>query len=110
MGYDTVNFLNGLAGFIAALSLVDVLEWGGSLVGLLGAFLLATKSRLSRYGWVAFLVANIVMIVFAYAISRHGLLIQQLGFMGTSLYGMKGAGFFSLWTENANGISVLKNR
>jgi len=73
--------------------MVDFLEWAGSLSGLVGAFLLATHSRVSRYGWLAFLIANIAMIGFALGIHRYGLLLQQLGFMGTSLLGIYRAGF-----------------
>ena len=73
--------------------IVDVLEWTGSLSGLLGAFLLATHSRVSRYGWLAFLSANVAMIGFAFGIGRYGLLVQQIGFMATSLLGIYRAGF-----------------
>ncbi|MRD49355.1 hypothetical protein GHT07_18930 [Caenimonas koreensis DSM 17982] len=70
------------------------LEWTGSLLGLVGAYLLATHSRVSRYGWIAFLAANVAMMVFALGIDRYGLLVQQAGFMGTSLLGLHRAG---LW-------------
>ena len=63
-------------------------EWIGSGLGLGGAFLLATNSRLSRYGWLAFLGANIAMIVFAVGIDAYGLLVQQLGFTATSCLGL----------------------
>ena len=43
-------------------SMLTAFEWGGALLGLLGAFLLATHSRVSRYGWLAFLAANMAMI------------------------------------------------
>ena len=73
--------------------MIDVFEWAGSLAGLLGAFLLATHSRVSRYGWVAFLFANLAMIAFALGIERYGLLVQQLGFLATSLLGLLRSGF-----------------
>lgn len=73
--------------------MIDFLEWAGSLSGLLGAFLLATHTRVSRYGWLAFLAANVTMIGFALGIGRYGLLVQQLGFMATSLLGIYRAGF-----------------
>jgi hypothetical protein len=47
---------------------------------LLGAFLLATHSPNSRYGWLAFLGAKVAMTAFAMTIGAHGLLVQQLGF------------------------------
>jgi hypothetical protein len=73
--------------------MIDFLEWAGSLSGLAGAFLLATHSRISRYGWLTFLASNIVMIGFALSIHRYGLFIQQIGFMGTTLLGIYRAGF-----------------
>jgi hypothetical protein len=39
-----------------------VLEWIGSLAGILGAFLLATNTKASKYGWIAFLAANLALI------------------------------------------------
>ena len=74
---------------------VDWLEWIGSLSGLLGAFLLATHTRVSRYGWLAFLVANLSMGIFALDIHHYGLLLQQVGFTLTSLLGIYRAGFLS---------------
>lgn len=68
--------------------MATVLEWVGCLVGLLGAFLLATNTSISRYGWIAFLVANLAMIGLAILIDRWGLLVQQLGFTATSLLGL----------------------
>lgn len=66
----------------------QLFEWSGSLLGLLGAFLLATHSSLSRYGWYAFLAANVAMICFALQIQAWGLLLQQVGFTATSLLGI----------------------
>ncbi len=83
-----------MAQFPDAAIVIAVLEWSGALIGLLGAFLLATHSRVSRYGWVAFLIGNIVMLVFAFSIMRMGLLVQQIGFLGTTILGLKRAGFF----------------
>lgn len=65
-----------------------VFEWCGSLLGLLGAFLLATHSSVSRFGWYAFLAANFAMICFAFQIQAWGLLVQQIGFTATSLMGI----------------------
>lgn len=74
--------------------MITVFEWAGSLLGLLGAFLLATHSRVSRYGWVAFLGANLAMVAFAIGIDRYGLLLQQVGFTATSLFGLRRSGLF----------------
>lgn len=72
--------------------MIEFFEWSGSILGLLGALLLATHSKVSRYGWVAFLMANVAMICFAFGLNRHGLLVQQVGFMGTSLLGLHRVG------------------
>jgi len=68
--------------------LTPLMEWTGSVAGLLGAFLLASHSRVSKYGWIAFLIANMAMICFAWMIQAHGLLFQQLGFTLTSCLGI----------------------
>lgn len=76
------------------MTLVSACEWSASTLGLLGAFLLATNSHASRYGWPAFLVANVAMMVFAFQVGAHGLLLQQLGLMGTNFFGLYRSG---LW-------------
>lgn len=63
-------------------------EWSGSILGLIGAFLLATNSRISKYGWVFFLIANFSMLAFALSINAWGLFIQQIGFTATSVLGI----------------------
>lgn len=68
--------------------MLRILEWSGCILGLLGAFLLATNTDVSRYGWIAFLAANLAMIGFAWGMRAHGLLLQQVGFMGSSCLGL----------------------
>lgn len=80
-----------------ALILRCVFEWAGSILGLAGAFVLATNTRFSRYGWLAFLMANVAMIAFSLSISAFGLLVQQVGFMATSLLGLYRSG---LWPRS----------
>ena len=63
-------------------------EWAGAFLGLVGAGLLASNTSLSKYGWIAFLIANIAMIIFSIKINAWGLCAQQVGFMGTSLFGL----------------------
>ena len=71
-------------------------EWLGCVLGLLGAFLLATNTRISRLGWVAFLGANIAMIAFALGINARGLLLQQIGFSLTSCLGLYRTGLWPI--------------
>jgi hypothetical protein len=79
---------------------IDYLEWIGAISGLVGAFLLATHTHISRYGWVAFLAANIALIGFSIGIGRNGLLLQQIGFMATSLLGIYRAGMMPAWISH----------
>ena len=75
--------------------MIDALEMLGSVLGLFGAFLLASHTNLSRYGWYAFLFANLAMIGFALGIERYWLLAQQAGFMATSILGLYRSGLLS---------------
>lgn len=94
---------------VVASRLVDTLQWAGSILGLVGAFLLATHTRASRYGWVAFLLANIAMIAFAFGLNLHGLLVQQVGFTVTSLLGLYRAGMLPFYSPKSTApISALK--
>ena len=74
--------------YLGSIPIQSILEWVASVSGLLGAFLLATHSDLSKYGWVAYLIANIAMIFFAFSIKANALLIQQFGFMLTTAWGI----------------------
>lgn len=65
-----------------------LIEAFAALTGLAGAALLASKGDFAAWGWVAFLASNAGWITFA-ALGRHWwLLVQQLGFTATSLYGL----------------------
>jgi hypothetical protein len=75
---------------------IHVCEWLGAFLGLLGAYMLATHSRCSKWGWVAFLASNVAMIGFALGAGAYGLLLMQLGFMGSSGLGCYRAG---LWPQ-----------
>lgn len=68
--------------------MLNALDWSGCILGLLGAFLLATNTRISEYGWLAFLAANMATIGLAIGIGRNGLLLQQIGFIATSCLGI----------------------
>ncbi|WP_304350865.1 hypothetical protein [Comamonas testosteroni] len=73
-------------------NITQTLEWASTLTGLSGAYLLATNSRASRWGWVGFTLANFFAIGFALRAGHHGLFVQQLGFMGSSVLGMYRSG------------------
>ena len=73
----------------------EALEWSGSILGLVGALMPATNSQLSRYGWIAFLIANFCMLDFAIGGRHWDLLAQQAGFTATSILGIFRSGLLN---------------
>ena len=67
---------------------IELVEWGGSLSGLIGAALLAANAKISPLGWWFFLASNLLMITFAILGNHTGLLVQQCGFTITSIVGI----------------------
>jgi hypothetical protein len=65
-----------------------LVEWSGSLTGLIGAALLATNSDVSGLGFVAFLLSNACWLAFALYTRAFGLLVMQIGFTVTSVLGI----------------------
>lgn len=68
--------------------MIDLLQWAGCLTGVLGAALLAARTRLSGWGFVAYLLSNCFWIAYALATAAPGLLVMQCAFMLTSLVGV----------------------
>lgn len=63
-------------------------EWIGSILGIAGAFLVAINGKYAGYGWICFLMANMVMIGFAIESNLYGILTQQIVFLATSVLGL----------------------
>jgi hypothetical protein len=83
-----------------------VLEWSGSILGMLGAALLASHGVRARWGWLCFLLANVFLIAWALRISAAGLLLQQLVFLVTSVLGMRRSGLLgSMWRHMKKGLT-----
>jgi len=68
--------------------ILQVLDWCGSALGLIGAYMLAFRFRGSRYGWFAFFAANGFYVAMASSIGVPGLLVQQLGYSVSSAIGI----------------------
>lgn len=65
-----------------------VTEWGGAIFGLLGSVLLASHSPVSGYGFIAFLVSNMLWLSFGLRTRTWGLVAMQTGFTATSMVGI----------------------
>jgi hypothetical protein len=64
------------------------IEAAAAASGLAGAFLLATKGQHAAWGWVAFLASNAGWIAFGWLRRHLFLLVQQVGFTASSLWGI----------------------
>jgi hypothetical protein len=62
-------------------------EWFGSIMGIVGALILAANMPWSGYGWIAFLVSNAAWITYAALGRIKSLLMMQVVFTATSLLG-----------------------
>lgn len=66
-------------------------EAAGAACGLLGAFLLATRTRWAPAGWWAFLASNVALLAFSWRVGLPGLFVLQVGFTCTSVLGIRNA-------------------
>lgn len=64
------------------------IEMFSATMGLLGALLLATKTRFAGWAFVAWLVSNVGWILFGAGNNHWFFLLQQLGFLVTSIMGI----------------------
>ena len=81
-----MNFMNLFQSFLQAVSHVNWPESIGVFFGISGSYLLA---RGLRWGWVAYLLSNTCMIMFALSIKANGLLLMQIVFLGTTAIGLR---------------------
>lgn len=68
--------------------MIAVLEWSGCVLGVLGALLLATNTRISKCGWIAFLASNGFWIAYGIVAGAYGVLVMQAAFSVTSSIGL----------------------
>ena len=68
--------------------MTDAIQWAGCALGVLGSFLLATNSRFSGYGFIAFLCSNAMWITYGVMAAAPALIVMQAAFTLTSLLGV----------------------
>lgn len=64
------------------------IEMFSATMGLLGALLLATKTRYAGWAFVAWLVSNVGWVLFGAGNNHWFFLLQQIGFLVTSIMGI----------------------
>lgn len=70
------------------MSQIEVAEALGSVLGVLGALLLAVNSRWSGYGFIAFLASNVAWLIFGRHTGHWIFFAQQVVFTFASLLGI----------------------
>ena len=65
-----------------------LLEIFGSYMGVLGAFLVASNSDFSKYGFLLFFASSVALTVFSYREKMTHLRNMQLVFMGINALGI----------------------
>lgn len=68
--------------------MIELLEAVGAVASILGSILLALNNRYSRWGWVMYFIANIVLIKYAITINAMWLLSMYLVFSMISVIGI----------------------
>lgn len=67
---------------------LSILRWVGTIMGVLGAVLVASNTEVSKYGFLAFLVSAILWATVAQIIKDRALLSLQITFMCVDLFGI----------------------
>jgi hypothetical protein len=60
------------------------IDWIGTNLGILGSLLLATKTRISPLGWVAYLGSNLAWLLYGLSTGIGSISTQYLWYMGTT--------------------------
>lgn len=66
---------------------LNLVEWGGAALGMLGSAVLAAHAPWSRMGWLIWIASNLLLIAYTVAIGSWGLLSMQAFYMVTSTVG-----------------------
>lgn len=65
-----------------------VVEWIGSITGLLGSWLIATNTDVSGWAFPAWLISNACWIAFSIRTKNHPMLLMQIGYTASSILGV----------------------
>lgn len=68
--------------------LQTVIEWTGTVTGVLGAVVVASNTKYSPLGWISFLICSLSMACYGYMTEAWGLLTLEVCFVLTNLMGL----------------------
>lgn len=64
------------------------IEWFASLTALLGAFMVASNSVLTPYGFFAYLASNAGWLVVGLVTRSRPMVLMQMGFIASTVFGV----------------------
>jgi len=64
------------------------LEYSGSGLAIIGAFLVANHTQYSKYGYILFLLSSLMLMPWGYLIDAWGILTQQIIFCIINAWGV----------------------
>ena len=67
--------------------MIELLSWLGAITGAAGALLIATPTKVSRHGWLGYLLSNVFWIAYAVVMDQQALFAMQLVFTPISALG-----------------------
>jgi hypothetical protein len=66
----------------------STLEWIGACFGMLGAFMVASHTGVSGFGYIPFLIGAVAYVIHSYRIKNTPLLLLNSVFTTANLYGI----------------------
>lgn len=67
---------------------IDLYEWAGSLLAIIGAILIALNIHLEILAFVIYIISNILLIKFSTKKKHYGILIMSLTFVIINMIGI----------------------
>ena len=64
------------------------LEWIGACFGIIGAFMVASHTGVSGYGYIPFLIGAVAYVIHSYRIRNFPLLLLNATFATANIYGI----------------------
>jgi len=73
---------------IQSTSKIDLIEWAGSLLAIIGALLIAANVHLEVLAFSIYLVSNLLLIIFSWQKKHYGILIMTVVFVIINFVGI----------------------
>ena len=88
----------------------DHLQWAATVFGIAGAITNSVGGGLMRFTWPIWLVSNLACIAVLQHLGAHGLIVQQVFYLATTLVGGLRHYFPNTWRRCINGVQLLWGR